>query len=93
MIKIVTLGILDAILLLSSKYQGREWRRFRILCFVGTGLSGFAPLAHGVCLFGFSRMMRQSGMPYYLVEGGLLALGALVYSVRPPISSIRRLLA
>lgn len=26
-------------------------------------------------------MMKQSGMPYYLIEGGFLLLGALIYAV------------
>lgn len=63
------------------RFQGRRWRGFRVACFVGTGMSGLAPLAHGLYLFGWSAMMRQSGMPYYLVEGGFLILGALVYAV------------
>lgn len=35
-----------------------------------------------IYLFGFSQMMKQSGMPYYLAEGGFLCLGAMVYAVR-----------
>ncbi len=46
-----------------------------------TGLSGFAPLAHGIQQFGFVQMIRQSGLPYYLGEGVLLGLGAVVYAV------------
>lgn len=48
---------------------------------MGTGISGFVPLAHGVYVFGWSQMRAQSGMPYYLAEGAFLCLGALVYSV------------
>lgn len=32
-------------------------------------------------MFGFSQMMKQSGMLYYLIEGGFLLLGALLYVV------------
>lgn len=67
--------------MVNPKFQGRQWRNFRTCCFVGTGMSGFAPLAHGIYLFGLPQMLKQSGMPYYLVEGGLLCLGALVYAV------------
>ncbi|KAK0609222.1 hemolysin-III related-domain-containing protein [Bombardia bombarda] len=67
---ILGLGVLDIGMLVGPKFQGRSWRRFRVMCFVGTGLSGFAPLAHGIYLFGWSQMMKQSGMPYYLAEGG-----------------------
>jgi adiponectin receptor len=52
-----------------------------VCTFVGTGLSGLAPLIHGIILFGFSKMAKQSGMPYYLAEGFLLLLGALFYMV------------
>ncbi len=68
-------------ILMNPKFEGPRWRTFRVCTFVGTGLSGFAPLAHGLNLFGLSRMMEQSGMPYYLVEGLLLILGALFYTV------------
>ena len=44
-------------------------------------MSGFAPLAHGCAIFGFSAMMKQSGMPYYIGEGLLLILGAMFYTV------------
>ena len=33
-------------------------------------------------LFGFSQMVKQSGMPYYLGEGLVLLLGAFFYTVR-----------
>lgn len=67
--------------MVNPKFQGRRWRTFRISCFIGTGISGIAPLAHGIYLFGWTQMLRQSGMPYYLFEGGFLFLGALVYAV------------
>jgi adiponectin receptor len=67
--------------MLNPYFQGQKFRAFRALAFVGTGLSGFAPLIHGIKMFGFSQMMKQSGMPYYLIEGGFLLLGALVYVV------------
>lgn len=67
--------------MVSPKFQGQKFRVFRALTFVATGLSGFAPLVHGVKMFGVSQMMKQSGMPYYLIEGGFLLLGALIYAV------------
>lgn len=70
--------------MLNPRFHGPKYRTFRTLAFVGTGLSGFAPLLHGISIFGFSQMMKQSGMPYYLIEGGFLLLGALVYAVSIP---------
>ncbi|KAL7940022.1 mPR-typeG-protein-coupled receptor [Trichoderma barbatum] len=75
------LGSLTIFIMLNPNFDGKKFRVFRALAFVGTGLSSFAPLIHGVKMFGFSQMMAQSGMPYYLIEGGFLLLGALVYVV------------
>jgi adiponectin receptor len=69
------------IALVSPKFQGRRWRTFHVCIFVGTGMSGLAPLAHGIIIFGFEQMMKQSGMPYYILEGLLLLLGAFFYIV------------
>lgn len=68
--------------MVNPRFQGPKFRAFRALTFVSTGLSGFAPLIHGVKMFGVSQMMKQSGMPYYLIEGGFLLSGALIYMVR-----------
>ncbi|KAK3934213.1 mPR-like GPCR protein [Diplogelasinospora grovesii] len=81
---ICSLGALTIFIMVNPRFSGRKWRTFRTLTFVATGLSGFAPLGHGVYLFGVPQMMLQSGMPYYLAEGGLLCLGALVYATRFP---------
>ncbi|KAL7946831.1 mPR-typeG-protein-coupled receptor [Trichoderma barbatum] len=78
------LGSLTIFIMLNPNFQGKKFRVFRALAFVGTGLSGFAPLIHGVKMFGFSQMMKQSGMPYYLIEGGFLMLGALIYVTKFP---------
>lgn len=79
--QIIALSLVTVFLLLHPKFQGRRWRSFRVCAFVGTGLSGFAPLIHGIKIFGFSQMEKQSGIAYYLGEGLLLILGALFYSV------------
>ncbi|KAF2994304.1 hypothetical protein E8E14_002168 [Neopestalotiopsis sp. 37M] len=78
------LGAISIIVMLHPKFQGLKWRTFRLLTLVCTGLSGIAPIAHGIYKFGFPQMALQSGLPYYLVEGGLFLLGALVYATRFP---------
>ncbi|KAF5861269.1 hypothetical protein ETB97_000461 [Aspergillus alliaceus] len=78
------LGLLTIFIVVNPKFQGQTFRVFRALTFVATGLSGFAPLIHGVRMFGVSQMMKQSGMPYYLIEGGFLLIGALVYATKFP---------
>ncbi|KAF2432295.1 hemolysin-III channel protein Izh2 [Tothia fuscella] len=81
---ILTLGIGTIIILLKPKFQGRRWRTFRVCTFVGTGPSGLAPLAHGIKKFGFSQMLKQSGMPYCIGEGLLPVLGAIFYTSLKP---------
>ncbi|KAB8226990.1 hemolysin III family protein [Aspergillus alliaceus] len=80
---IITLSLVTAFILVHPKYQGLRWRTFRVCVFVGTGLSGFVPLIHGIKLFGFAQMLKHSGIAYYL-EGLLLILGALFYALRIP---------
>jgi adiponectin receptor len=75
-------------ILINPSFQGRRWRTFRVCTFVGTGLSGFAPLAHGIKIFGFEQMEKQSGMAYYIGEGFLLMLGALFYTVSTEIMKV-----
>ena len=81
---IVTLGTATATILVSPVLQHRRYRTLRALAFVFTALSGFAPLFHGLWMFGVDSMMVQSGMPYYLLEGLLLAIGAAFYVMRVP---------
>lgn len=85
---IITLGTATVFILLNPRLQGLRYRTLRVCTFVFTGLSGFAPLIHGIRLFGISQMNRQSGMPYYLLEGLLLIIGAFFYGTRIP-ESIR----
>ncbi len=82
--QILSLGLLTSVLVVHPRLQGLEWRAFRVCAFVCTGLSGFAPLAHGIAIHGWALMWKQSGMPYYVLEGGLLVLGALFYGTRCP---------
>ncbi|KAF9883100.1 hypothetical protein FE257_004108 [Aspergillus nanangensis] len=78
------LGLLTIFIVVNPKFQGQKFRVFRALTFIATGLSGFVPLVHGVKMFGVSQMISQSGMLYYLIEGGFLLLGALIYATRFP---------
>ncbi|KAL6825591.1 mPR-typeG-protein-coupled receptor [Trichoderma sp. SZMC 28015] len=78
------LGSITIFIMLNPKFKGKEFRVFRALAFVGTGLSGFAPLIHGIVMFGWAQMMKQSGLPYYLAEAGCLLLGALIYVTKFP---------
>lgn len=67
------------------KFQGPKYRLFRALMFVATGLSGIAPLIHGLNVFGMSQMMRKA-FPYTLAKAGCLLSGTSFYAVSLPIS-------
>ncbi|KAL8800447.1 MAG: hypothetical protein Q9200_007237 [Gallowayella weberi] len=81
---ILSLGTLIITILLNPNLQGLRYRTLRICTFIFTGLSGLAPLIHGIKLFGIPQMNRQSGMPYYLLEGLFLIIGAFFYGTRIP---------
>ncbi|CAJ2509055.1 Uu.00g140810.m01.CDS01, partial [Anthostomella pinea] len=79
-----SLSFVSIVIMLAPHFQGQKWRTFRLLTLVCTGLAGVAPFIHGIKMFGFAQMARQSGLPYYLAEGGLFLLGAVVYATRFP---------
>jgi adiponectin receptor len=79
------LGFVTSVLVIHPKYfQGLKYRKLRTTAFVILGFSGFIPIAHGLAIYGFHRMWAGSGMPYYLLEGGILVLGAFFYGTRCP---------
>ncbi|GAP90837.1 putative mPR-like GPCR protein [Rosellinia necatrix] len=80
----VSLGAVSIAIMILPYFQGPRWRTFRLVVFVVTGLSGFAPIIHGIHMFGFTQMAKQSGLPYYLAEGGLFLIGAITYACRFP---------
>ncbi|KAK7948346.1 uncharacterized protein PG986_009232 [Apiospora aurea] len=73
------LGAISVIVLVHPKLQGPRWRTLRLLTFVCTGLAGIAPFVHGGIKFGFPQMALQSGLPYYMTEGVLFLMSALIY--------------
>lgn len=81
----LTLGLLTSILVIHPKYfQTPRYRNLRVTAFITLAVSGLIPLAHGIIIYGFRRMWIASGMPYYLLEGGILVLGAFFYATRCP---------
>jgi adiponectin receptor len=68
-------------IILNPKFQGPKWRTFRLATFISTGLSAILPLGHGLMIFGIDAMNKQSGLPYYLIEGLIHIMGATVYLV------------
>ncbi|EEQ30825.1 hypothetical protein McanMca71_002103 [Microsporum canis] len=76
-------GTLTIFTTMHPKFQGSNYRLFRALMFVATGLSGVAPLIHGLNVFGMSLMMRKA-FPYTLAKAGCLLSGTSFYATRFP---------
>ena len=82
--QIGTLGALTVYIVVHPSYQSRHYRLFRLSVFISTGLSAFAPIIHASRLFPLEQLNKQSGLPYYYIEGGIILIGALIYGTRFP---------
>ena len=69
------------VVLLNPRFEGPEWRGFRLGTFLWTGFSALIPIAHGIWRFGLEQMHTRGGLGWYVVEGACYALGAGFYSV------------
>jgi adiponectin receptor len=85
---ITILSTITSILVLHPQLQGLKYRTLRTWAFILTGLSGFATITHGLLMYGWNVMWVRSGMPYWLLEGGIYGLGAFFFVSRIP-ESIR----
>ena len=81
---IITLTLITAVLVIHPRLQGLSYRHIRTSAFVATGLSGFAPVCHGLCLYGWEEMWVRSGMPYWFLEGIVYGIGAFFFATRLP---------
>ncbi|KAI1071374.1 hypothetical protein LB507_011670 [Fusarium sp. FIESC RH6] len=75
-------AMLTALATLHPKFQGPRYRLFQASAFVAAGLSGVAPLIHGINMFGMPQMMRKA-FPYTLAKAVCLLSGALFYAPLP----------
>jgi adiponectin receptor len=81
---IITLSLITAILVIHPNLQGLSYRSLRTAAFVATGMSGFAPVGHGLLMYGWEEMWVRSGMPFWLLEGLIYGIGAFFFSTRFP---------
>lgn len=81
---IITLSLVTATLVLHPKLQGVKYRVHRTWAFISTALSGFAPIIHGLLLYGWNEMWVRSGMPYWFLEGIFYLIGAFFFVTRLP---------
>ncbi|ETI22251.1 hypothetical protein G647_06324 [Cladophialophora carrionii CBS 160.54] len=81
---IISLSLITATLVLHPKLQGLKYRPHRTWAFIFTALSGFAPIIHGIVLYGWDEMWVRSGMPYWFLEGLVYGIGAFFFITRLP---------
>lgn len=81
---IVLFSFATAMLVLHPRLQSHKYRGLKTYAFVATALTGFAPIGHGLFLYGWNEMMERSGMPYYFLEGIIYGVGAVVFITRFP---------
>ena len=90
-LQIITLGALTATTVINPSLHGPRWKTLRLSTFIATGFSAFAPILHGVSIFGHEQLDKQTGLRYYYLEGILILIGVGFYAVRLACSSIRLL--
>lgn len=81
---IVSLSIATGTLVLHPRLQAHKYRALKTYAFVATALTGFAPIGHGIFLYGWHEMWVRSGMPYYFLEGVIYGAGAIFFVTRFP---------
>lgn len=81
---IISLSVITSALVLHPRLQGLKYRSHRTTAFVLTALSGFAPIVHGLWLYGWSEMWIRSGMPYWFLEGLVYGIGVFFFVTRIP---------
>lgn len=78
------LSLITSTLVLHPKLQGLHFRHLRTTAFIATALSGFAPIIHGIFLYGWKQMWIRTGLPFWLLEGVIYAMGAVFFVSRFP---------
>ncbi|KAF2000718.1 HlyIII-domain-containing protein [Amniculicola lignicola CBS 123094] len=87
---IVTLITVSCCLVLHPRLQGPLYRTHRTTAFILTALSGFAPVFHGVCLYGWHDAYHYKGVKWWLAEAFWYGLGATFFSTRWPEKGSRK---
>lgn len=81
---ITVFALITAVLVLHPRLQGPKWRGVKTAAFVATGLSGFAPIGHGLLMYGWDVMWERSGMPWWFAEGAAYTMGVFFFASRFP---------
>jgi len=83
-VQIGALTLLTALVVVHPRLQSPKWRLLRTCSFVATGLSAFAPIIHAVSIFPYEQLDKQAGLRYYYLEGVLVLLGVVFFTVGFP---------
>ena len=78
------MGLLNAILSLRDRYGAKDFITSRLVPFLGLGFSAFIPIIHAALIFPYDQLKKQSGLPYYYLEGLLMLIGVVFLAVRSP---------
>lgn len=81
---IITFITVSCLLVLHPRLQGPIYRSHRTTAFILTALSGFAPVFHGLLLYGPSEAFWRRGVLWWLAEGFWYGLGAFFFASRIP---------
>ncbi|KAF2788596.1 HlyIII-domain-containing protein [Melanomma pulvis-pyrius CBS 109.77] len=81
---ILVLVVTSCLLVLHPRLQGPVYRPHRTAAFILTALSGFAPVFHGVYLYGLNTAFHEKGVKWWLAEGAWYGLGAMFFAKRVP---------
>ncbi|KAF2109769.1 hemolysin-III related-domain-containing protein [Lophiotrema nucula] len=87
---IISLVVVSCLLVLHPRLQGPAYRAHRTTAFILTAASGFAPVFHGIWLYGWHDAYAHYGVKWWLAEGFWYGAGATFFATRWPESWVRR---
>ncbi|KAF9431733.1 hypothetical protein BGZ76_011776 [Entomortierella beljakovae] len=81
---ITVLGCATIIAVMRPKFQIPQFRWVRSVLFAALGLSGLAPIVHGIVIYGFTLAQKSAGLNYLFCMGAAYIIGVLLYATRTP---------
>ena len=78
------IGMITVIVSLTDKFNGREYRAFRVMSFGLVVVFSAIPLLHCIISLGLKRAVAEASMYHMLILAILDALAGIVYSCRIP---------
>ncbi|KAF9347637.1 hypothetical protein BGX26_000896 [Mortierella sp. AD094] len=69
---------------MQERFQIPQFRWVRAGLFLSLGLSGLAPVIHGIVLYGFPLAQKAAALNYMFCMGAAYVFGVLIYGSRTP---------